>query len=103
MTADITVERVDAALAVRFDSDAGDGLSLREWLVALARKVWQEGEGFSGKRPWGNSGWDWDPVPALINAGLLAGRLDEDGYVETVDERDLANLMAAALDRIAQP
>lgn len=52
-------------------NDAG-AETIRDYLVALVREVWREGEGFSGKRPFGNSGWDWDLYMALAKAGLLA-------------------------------
>ena len=77
--------QLKAALEVRFDSDAGDDLSVREWLCDLLLTVWSEGESFSGKRPWGNSGWEYDIYTPLVKAGFIKGTIDEDGFAEVED------------------
>jgi hypothetical protein len=46
----------EAALNIRFDSDAGDNITVRDYLFKILMMVWDEG--FDGKRPFGNSGWD---------------------------------------------
>lgn len=65
------------------DNDSGAD-TVRGYLVALLAAVWDEGEGFSGKRPFGNSGWHGDFDQAFIKAGLVPGQLDEDGWVDEV-------------------
>jgi hypothetical protein len=68
------------ALEVRFDSDAGDQLTVRQYLHQLLRTLWDEQESFSGKRPFGNSGWDCELYWPLAKAGFIdLGPLDEDG------------------------
>lgn len=44
--------------------------TVRDYLKALLLKVWVQGEGFSGKRPFGNSGWEYDVTDALVEAGI---------------------------------
>jgi hypothetical protein len=44
-----------------------------------------EGEGFDGKRPFGNSGWDSDLFKPLIKAGLVAGGIDQYGSISGCD------------------
>lgn len=44
--------------------------TVKDYLKALLRALWDEGEGFSGKRPFGNSGWEGDLLDPLINQGL---------------------------------
>src|SRR5689334_2072025 len=56
--------------------------TVRGYLIALLAAVWTEGEGFSGKRPFGNSGWEDDLYAALVRAGMIEGELDPDGYLE---------------------
>lgn len=73
-------------LEIRFDSDAGDNLSVREYLKALLVTLWKEGEGFSGKRPFGNSGWEYELFLPLIKAGAMPGEVDEYGYIVDCDE-----------------
>lgn len=64
--------------------------TIKGYLKALLLTLWQEGEGFSGKRPFGNSGWEYDLHKSLLKAGLVEGKLDEDGYIEELDS-DRAN------------
>ncbi len=75
-------------LAIEFESrDLQRTLTIEEYLKELLRTVWKEGEGFSGKRPFGNSGWQYDIYAPLITHQLIAGKLDEDGYIEDIDEK----------------
>ncbi|HEU4422102.1 MAG TPA: hypothetical protein VFR67_06125 [Pilimelia sp.] len=74
-----------------------DAPTIRSYLIALLANVWEHGECFNGKRPFGNSGWQWDLFPPLITAGLIPGTLDEDGYVEDIDDRTARTLIAAAI------
>ena len=74
------------ALEIRFDSDAGDNLTIREYLETLLSTLWDEQEGFSGKRPFGNSGWEYDLYNPLIKASRIKGKLDENGHIEEVEE-----------------
>lgn len=62
---------------------------LRELLYTL----WEDGEGFSGKRPFGNSGWEFDLYHGLAKGGFINATLDEDGYLDSFpdDQRVLAN------------
>jgi hypothetical protein len=52
------------------DCDAGANITVRDYLFELLIAVWDEGESFSGKRPFGNSGWEYDLYAPLIQAGL---------------------------------
>jgi len=76
------------ALDIRFDSDAGDDITIRDYLRILLLTLWEEGEGFSGKRPFGNSGWEYDLYKPLIKEGFINGSLDEDGYIEKYDKKE---------------
>jgi len=70
---------LDAALDVRFDSDAGSQLTVREYFRELLITLWDETEGFSGKRPFGNSDWWWDLWIPLAKAGFIdLGEYDEE-------------------------
>lgn len=39
------------------ENDA-DAATIRDYLKALLLRLWEQGEGFDGKRPFGNSGWN---------------------------------------------
>lgn len=75
------------------DNDAG-AATVRDYLVSLVAKVWEENEGFSGKRPFGNSGWSWDLYIPLVEAGLVAGT------VEDFDESAADGLIANAIEAL---
>ena len=59
--------------------DLGRDLTLRDYFKELLETLIVEEEGFSGKRPFGNSGWFGDVVTALIIAGAIEGDIDDDG------------------------
>lgn len=76
----------NVALELRFDSDIGENKTIRDYLHAILIGVWTEGEGFSGKRPFGNSGWEYDLYEPLIKAGFVKGKIDPQGCVDSVDK-----------------
>ena len=76
-----------------FVSDLGRGATLREYLCALTTTLWKEGESFSGKRPFGNSGWEHDVYKFLVGSGAVFGVFDEEGYLEEVDTKTANALM----------
>ena len=69
-----------AALEVRFDSDAGNGITVRDYLRKLLEAVWVEEEEFNGKRPFGNSLWKLEVFDALVRTGFIEGTINTDGY-----------------------
>lgn len=81
-------EKLEAALALTFDSDAGDGLTIRGYLRELLVTLWREDEGFSGKRPFGNSGWQSDLYAPLVKAGILKGEVTTGDDWEDVEVYD---------------
>ena len=42
------------------DSNDAGASSIRGYLKTLLTTLMAEGEGFSGKRPFGNSGWEYE-------------------------------------------
>ena len=77
------------------DSNAS---TVRGYLKALLYTLWEEDEGFSVKRPFGNSSWKYDVFISLIHAGLMSGELDEDGYLEECDDAEGDILILKAID-----
>ena len=94
----MTPKRADELLALELDCELGR-VTIREYLKQLLLTLWREEEGFSGKRPFGNSGWQWDVYIPLVKAGHLPGTVDEDDFLETFDKRDGDKLMAALIER----
>jgi hypothetical protein len=89
-------------LHVTMDDDDSGATTIRGYLCALAAAVWREGEGFSGKRPFGNSGWQWDVYAALVKTDLIAGTFDEYGGLENADTTKGDQLIEAAIRALAQ-
>lgn len=82
-------------------NDAG-AATIRDYLIKLLTTVWTEADGFNGKRPFGNSGWQGDFDSALIKAGLIRGVLDEDGYADAVDTDGVDQLILAAIAELGR-
>lgn len=89
------------ALELRFDSYAGEHLTLREYLCKLLTTLWDEGASFSGKSPFGNSNWEYEIYEVLIWNDYIGGTLDENGYVDNIDRGAahayVRNLILAAM------
>lgn len=66
------------------ENDA-DAATVGEYLGLLLSNLWLQQEGFSGKRPFGNSDWTTPVYLAMGKAGLTTFTLDEDGYIEDFD------------------
>lgn len=62
-------------------NDLDKKISIHDYLIELLKTLWEEQDEFSGKRPFGNSGWDYDLIGCLIANNIIEGKLDEYGYV----------------------
>jgi len=82
-------------------SDFDKDLTIAGYFKLLLTELWKEGECFSGKRPFGNSGWEYDVYRPLIKAGVISGELDEYDCVEDCDRKEadgkVLELIEAAL------
>lgn len=94
--------KVEQALDAPIGCNGQPG-TLRDYLRILLLTLWEEQDGFSGKRPFGDSGWDNDIFEALVRAGVVDGELDEDGYLEDVDEDAANELVRAAIEAVFAP
>lgn len=99
MTAYIPADRV---LATPMDPDRNDAgaATIGEYLVKLLAELWHKQEEFSGKRPFGNSSWDWDLYMALVDAELITGSYDEDGCLDDADVETGFTLIEQAIERL---
>lgn len=77
-------------------NDAG-AATVRDYLIELLAALWEDGEGFSGKSPLGNSSWQYDLYQPLVLAGFISGSIDEDGYLDECDDAAGDKLIAAAI------
>lgn len=67
------LDKYEAERALDAPVDDPEGGTVREYLVALLSRLWKEGEGFSAKRPFGDSDWEFRVYEGLIRGGFLQG------------------------------
>lgn len=78
-------------------------ITVREYFRNLLRTLWVEEEGFSGKRPFGNSEWQALLYAHLVKEGYLSGEVyEEEGewYVKNYDEKQAVALTLALIDSL---
>lgn len=61
---------IQAVLNCPLEENDSGADTVKGYLKALLFTLWDEDEGFSGKRPFGNSGWEYDLTDALIDNKL---------------------------------
>lgn len=88
-----------ARLRMHPDNDA-DARTVWEYLLLLARRVIKEDEGFSGKRPFGNSGWLRELAWALVTGGVIEGTAQGDGQVDDWSEGELKSVLLQVVDAV---
>lgn len=86
-------ELYDISELIFYCDDLGVDISIREYYRRLLVALMMEQEGFSGKKPFGNSGWEFDLYKCLIEHGVIEGSLDEDGFVEGCNHIVADNLL----------
>lgn len=80
-------------LALGMDENDSGATTIKGYLKALLLTLWQEEEGFSGKRPFGNSSWKFELYTALVKHKVVRGDFDEDGYLDDVDTEAADNII----------
>lgn len=83
-------------LALPMEENDSGATTVRGYLKALVTELWSEGESFSGKRPFGNSGWEYELYRPLVKAGLVGD--DGDGYPQ--DTLEAAALISSAIEAL---
>jgi len=74
--------------------------TIGKYLLNLLNEVWVEGEGFSGKRPFGNSGWKYELYYALAEAKAIPATFYEYGEVDTFDKDAAIALINSAVQAL---
>ena len=67
------------------ENDAG-AKTIGEYFEKLLFTLWEEEDCFSGKRPFGNSGWKGELYLALVTADVVNGVIDEEGFLDDYDD-----------------
>jgi hypothetical protein len=66
--------------------------TIRDYLCELLMNLWEEREEFNGKRPFGNSDWEYDLYKPLVKNGVVNGEM-EGNYINEVNEEQANNLI----------
>lgn len=73
-------------LELKFEStDLGKEITIKDFFKELLTTLFKEGECFSGKRPFGNSGWNYDLHVCLAKNGVIEGKCFQYGDLEDWD------------------
>ena len=76
-----------------FCEDLEQKISIEDYLKELLTLVWQEKECFSGKRPFGNSGWEYDIEEVLVKNKIVKGNFDGDGYIGDANTEEVDKII----------
>lgn len=95
----MTIEEI-ANLVVPDPIQDGKTTTIKGYLLSILRTFLKEGEGFSGKRPFGNGGWEYDLYTVMIKAGAIDGELDEEGCVNSVDSESAGEIFLEIVDSL---
>lgn len=93
----MTPEQALPALDTKFFClDLDEEVTVRGYLKALLTTLLDEEESFSGKRPFGNSGWLYDLARPLISAGVVEGQIVDNEPIHF----EIANVQRAAIELV---
>jgi hypothetical protein len=98
---EISDEVIAAAAVTPLGANDAGASTVAEYLRRLLAEVWREEEGFDGKRPFGNSSWQWEVYRPLVQAGFIPGSLDADGYLDDVDDAAAGALVQAIIKSLS--
>lgn len=77
----------EALSLVFYSCDLDERLTIKEYFIRLMLQLWEEEESFSGKRPFGNSGWTNDLYTILVYNDYVEGVVTiEDGDGEEYED-----------------
>ena len=74
--------------------------TINQYLIALADSVWEQDESFSGKRPFGNSGWKYEIYEALARNGFIKCTLYDEGDIDDIDTAEGDKLISLAIETL---
>jgi hypothetical protein len=70
-------------LDLEMEENDAKAQTIRDYLKKLLIELWVREEGFSGKRPFGNSGWKHDIYRTLVLNNVVSGSITE--YDDCID------------------
>lgn len=86
-------------LEIKLKQNDANAETIGDYLKKLLIKLWIDEEEFSGKRPFGNSGWKYIIYETLIENKIISGELD-DGTVLSLSSEERSKCDTLILDAI---
>ncbi len=83
----MTQEQLQNLLDAEFKPEIGK-MTIRAYFKELLQTLWKEESIFSGKRPFGNGGWQNDMYGFFLRKGLISGELDDNGGILDINESE---------------
>ena len=93
----------NAILEVELEENDAEANTVGDYLKELLVKLLDEEESFSGKRPFGNSGWLYEIAVPLVKRGLVKGTVNAEGEVEQVEWWSFQEEMQVAIHNMWKP
>ncbi len=88
-----------SVLQIKMQKNDANAKTIGEYVAKLAINVIVETEEFSGKRPFGNSGWYRELAEPLVRAGVVKGEVDEEGSgAYGYDYKEIDAVLAEAIN-----
>lgn len=69
-------KKMNEILNIPMQNNSANAATIKDYLKKLLLAAWEEGESFSGKRPFGTSGWENELYTTLVVAGKVEGEFD---------------------------
>lgn len=91
---EVLVRRV---LDVKMQPNDANVETIRDYLIKLLSLLWAYGDHFPSKKPFGNSGWEYDLYEALVRAGLISGVIADGDYLDEFDKEAGDRLIEKAI------
>lgn len=86
-------------LNLPMQENAANANTIGDYLKELLLTLWLEGEGFSAKRPFGNSDWEYELYHALVLNNAITGKI-VDGTLDYVNTKEGNRLITKAIQSI---
>jgi len=78
---------------VFYSNDLRRDITVRDFFKQLMLVLFAKSDDFSGKRPFGNSGWTHDLEKTAVMNDFVQGVIDSDGYVQNIHSEAFDDLM----------
>ncbi|CAO3404269.1 hypothetical protein [Azospirillum palustre] len=89
-----------SALDLPMQENDARAATVRNYLKALLSGVWEKGESFDGKRPFGNSGWEYELYRPFVVAGLVPGDVGANAFGKEFDRDAADRIICEAIEAL---